>query len=296
MHVYSYRPNGPQRPVKRRLNFKRYLLLVIVAGLAWFGYGAIINNREPAVSNNSQTQSEAQQKPQEPTVEPLPSVQAVVEEFAANNAGQYSVVVTDVAAGKELASYGAEDPYFAASIYKIYVAYLGYIDVQEGKYRHDDSFLGEWRRGECLDKMIRESHSPCAEKLWVEQGKEASTERLKKLGLTGTSMVALRTTAHDVDLILRRLHGRNELNETHTNIFMESMKNNIYRDVLPKALPDLAVYDKVGFNENLEYHDVGIVKLSNGRDVAITMLTRSAGTRRMVDLTKQIFDALTADN
>lgn len=296
MHAYSYRPVVPKRPVRKRSKLKTllvFLLILIIVAAATF----ILQNNETQNPHTNQQAQETQPEEEITKVEPLPSVQDAVEQYVNGNAGDYSVVVTDLETGKELASYMADESYFAASLYKLYVAYLGYMDVQSGEYNIDVQFLGNWTRKECLDKMIRESHSPCAEKMWSEQGKEASTRRLKDLfDLTGTSMVGLTTTARDVDVVLRRLHEGKELNETHTNLYMRSLKENIYRDVLPKALSDMAVYDKVGFNGLIEYHDVGIVELPSGRKVAVSLLTRSAGTRRMIELSKTIFDPLIAAN
>ncbi len=296
MQVYSYKPQNyhnkrPKNDLPKKLIYATVFLIVI--GLAVF-----FINKEPALAPVTNTQNTSvENTSQTPNIEPLPNVQDIVDSFAESNAGTYSVVVTDLATGGELAAYGIDGSYFAASIYKLYVAYLGYIDIQEGKYSLDDAFFGDWTRKECLDKMIRESHSPCAEKLWVEQGKEKSTARLEeKFELSGTSMVGLTTTAKDVNIILERLHGGKDLNESNMALFMDSLKQNIYRDVLPAALPELTVYDKVGFNGLVEYHDIGIVRLKNGREVAITLLSTNAGTRRLVALTQAIFNPLIAAN
>lgn len=279
-----------------RSKLKPLILLLILAVITASVYFFVLkksNDEETAKTGASHSQEQTKIK-EDPRVEPLPSVRAAVDEWTSQNSGEYSVVVTDLATGTELASHRPDEAYFAASIYKLYVAYLGYLDIQNGENKLEDPFLGDWNRQECLDKMIRESHSPCAEKLWAEQGKEKSTERLKKYGLTGTSMLGLTTTAYDVNIILKRLYDKKELNQTHTDLYLESLKNNIYRDVLPKALPDLVVRDKVGFRELVEYHDVGLVTLPNGRAVAVTLLTANAGTSRMINLTKVIFEPLVA--
>ncbi len=296
MNVYSYRPQKYKHRSQRKKPSGRILvvlILFIIIGLIVFYV-----RREPALAPTKQSHSSAEDSATLPaTKASLPNVQSVVDTYTQANSGTYSVVVTDLATETELAAHNTDEPYFAASIYKLYVAYLGYLDIQNGRHTLDDPFLGGWSRKECLDKMIRESHSPCAEKMWVEQGKEESTERLgDQFKLSGTSMVGLTTTAHDVNIILARLYARKDLNEAHTNLYLESLKNNIYRDVIPVALPDLTVYDKVGFNGLVEYHDVGIVKLENGREVAVTLLSRNAGTRRLVALTQAIFNPLSATN
>ncbi len=278
---------------KKRSRKKLFIFIILVLLLALAVYLLVFKKDSSDLSTTDGQQKvgnkPAQQTEQKPAVNPLPSVQKVVDDWVAQNAGEYSVVVTDLATGTELASYQADKPYFAASLYKLYVAYLGYMDIQNGEHKFDDPFLGNWTRKDCLDKMIRESHSPCAEKLWAEQGKEKSTERLKKFGINDTSMEGLRTTAKGTDLILKRLYDKKELNQANTDLFLDSLKNNIYRDAIPKALPDLVVRDKVGFRELVEYHDVGFVTLPNGREVAISLLTTNAGTKHMIGLTQAIF-------
>lgn len=292
MQVYSYRPPS-NRPVKRRKRPVARLLLGVM--LVSFGI-FILANRPDAQKESSSTdiQEDTAQTVQEqtPEIQPLPNVQQIVEEYVTNNPGDYSVLVTDIDVGEELAAFKVDREYFAASLYKVYVAYLGYIDVQDGKYSFDEPFLGNWSRQECLDKMIRESHSPCAEKMWVEQGKARSTERLKDFGVKNTNMERLATTAEDVNTMFVRLYQRKDLNDANVELYLESLKHNIYRDVLPAALPDLVVMDKVGFRELVEYHDGGIILLPNERPVAITILTQNAGTKRMVSLTKAIFEPL----
>lgn len=282
----------PKRSSRKPFLIVIALLLIIAAAFYFLVFKGKTDNKTIDPKPDNTMAQTGQHEERQPKVQPLPSVQKEVEDWVAQNAGEYSIVVTDLATGTELASYGADKQYFAASIYKLYVAYLGYLDIQNGEHGFDNPFLGEWTRKECLDKMIRESHSPCAEKLWAEQGKQESTERLKEYGLSGTSMLGLTTTAQDVDIILRRMYDKKELDQTSLDLYLESMKNNIYRDVLPKALPELMVRDKVGFRELVEYHDAGFVTLPNGREVAVTLLTTNAGTRRMIDLTQTIFEPL----
>ena len=294
MQVYSYQPNRP--PVKKRKS-KRYRAVAAAFFVLIVAVGLMMLQRNQSPSGNQATPAStltnvADKKSESKTVAPLPNVQSLVEAWAGGNSGSYSIVVDDLDAKTQLASYRADEPYFAASIYKLYVAYLGLIDAQAGKYSMDEPYLNGWTRARCLDEMIRNSYSPCAEKLWAEQGRETSTERLKKYGLTGTNMVGLITTARDVNVLLGRLYNRQELNEKYTQMLLDPMKGQKYRDAIPAGVPGLIVYDKVGFRELVEYHDTAIVTLPNGRNVAITILTKNAGTRRIADLTKQIFAAL----
>lgn len=293
MRMNNYQRSGPRNPVKKKPSKKKLVfgLLLIMLGLF-----IILNKRDSAIPvgdhwlTENKTRSSADKI--DATPKPLPNVQETINNFVTNNPGEYSVVITDGATGASLGKYEPDQEYFAASLYKLYVAYLGYLDVQKGKHTLDEEFLGDWTRGECLDKMIRESHSPCAETLWIEQGKASSTKRLSKFDIKHTNMEGLTTTAEDVNTILLRLYSRRDLNDTHTELFLASLRENIYRDVLPSTLPNLTVMNKVGFNGFVEYHAVGIVILPNERPVVITLLTRNVGTKRLISLVKMVFAPL----
>src|SRR3972149_6859816 len=83
----------------------------------------------------------------------------------------------------------------------------------------NDPYLSGYSRGKCLDAMIRDSYSPCGEKMWSELGKQQLTEKLKTYGLSNTSMTGLYTSAEDAAIILQRLFERRDLTKTHTKVF-----------------------------------------------------------------------------
>lgn len=278
---------------------KRRIVILVVALLAVAGFFAFLIYRAeqvvaPVDSNTGEQadNSISQEQPEERQPESLPNLQATVDEWLKTASGEYSIVIHDLATGEELASHRPDVPYFTASIYKLYVAYLGYMDIQAGDYKADELFLGEWTRAKCLDEMIRTSHSPCAEKLWVEQGKEAATARLHDFGLEDTSLVGLNTTAADSNKLLVRLHAGKDLSKTQSELLLKSMEEQVYRDALSAGADDLVVANKVGFRELVEYHDVGIITLKSGRQIAISVYSLNAGPRRIAELTRTLITAL----
>lgn len=216
------------------------------------------------------------------------NLQPVVDSWAAGIGGQQSVVVQDIGSGKILAAHNADKQYFAASIYKLYVAYIGYQLIDNGTYNPDELYQGGRTRAQCLDAMIRSSDSPCAEKLWNEIGKENITTRLKPYGIERTSMSGLTTTAGDSAIILKRLYDGKDLKPASRKAMLDSMLGQIYRSALPAGFTSDKVYDKVGFRGTSEYHDVAIVSFDDGSGLIVSVLTTDTGTRNIAALAKDI--------
>jgi hypothetical protein len=170
------------------------------------------------------------------------------------------------------------------------VAYEGYLKVADKTFNLEDSYLGSYSRGKCLDIMIRESYSPCGEKMWAELGKEALTAKLKTYGLKNTSMTNLQTTAGDAGLILQRLFERRDLPENLTKLYLNSLKSQpaLYRRGLPSGFSKSTVYNKVGWNGYVEWHDTAIITLANGRSYVVSLFTENVGTKNIIDLANAI--------
>ena len=92
-------------------------------------------------------------------------MQSTLDEWAESISGEYGVVISD-SDGNILAERNPTQKFFAASIYKLYVAYEGYKQVDGGLVDPSESYINGNTRLECLDLIIRESDSPCAENCW----------------------------------------------------------------------------------------------------------------------------------
>lgn len=202
--------------------------------------------------------------------------------------GVASVVVLDEN-GTELASINKDRSYFAASIYKLYVAYFGYQKIDAGLADPDEQYINGHTRMECLDLMIRESDSPCAEKMWVELGKQNLTDQLVELGVVGTSMTNIRTRADNAAAMLALISQGEGLSQASQQAFLESAEGQVYRDSLNKGFSDrVTVYNKIGFRDLIEYHDVAIIETSDGRRFILAVLTEQVGTRNIASLGTRI--------
>lgn len=295
MRAYTNHNNNRQT---KRGKIKKAVFLIILPVSAvillslsfWYFFG---RSDKPLEQTTIEVPAEkAKDLPEE---EPKPEfdqarLSEAVSGWVSTHPGTYSVVLADQQ-GTVLASANPDRQFFTASIYKLYVAYVGYQKIDDGTYNAQQPYMGGWTRGKCLDEMIRSSHSPCAEKMWVELGKENLNNKLKEFGLKNTSMTGLNTSAADTAIILARIQRGEGLSEKSRVQLLDSMLGQIYRDALPKGLAPLKVYDKVGFRELVEYHDIGIVQLADGRHLIVSVLTENVGTRNIIGLSQAILQA-----
>lgn len=226
---------------------------------------------------------------------PVINLQPTVDAWADKQSGRASVVIYDLANGKTVASLDPDRQYFTASLYKLYVAYVGYQKIDDGAYNADEPYLGSYTRAECLDKMIRESYSPCGEKWWNELGKQAVTAKMRGYGLKNTSLTGLYTSAGDAAAILRLLYKGTDLTRSSRAAYLDSMKDQpaLYRRGLPSGFSNSTVYDKVGWNGQVEWHDAAIITLPGGRSYVVSVLTQNVGSSQIAALGKAIEARLT---
>lgn len=193
--------------------------------------------------------------------------------------------------GTLLASVGQDTSYFTASLYKLFVAYEAYRAIDAGTYDGNESYLNGSTRSECVDLMIRESNSPCGEKWWNELGKQTIQDQLKTYGIEHTDMVGLETTAMDTAMILARIAKGEGLSEESKAKYLDSMKTQpaLYRRGLPSGFSEaVTVYNKVGWNEQLEWHDATIVERADGERLIVAVLTSRVGYAKIAELGKAI--------
>ena len=282
--------NSHRKPKKsRRIKiFVVALLLVIVGAGIWKLTRKDTSPSTP--SNNQAATADVETKQEAAPAETLPDMQPVIDAWTANHAGTYAVTITDEK-GNKVGVTNGDQQFFTASIYKLYVAYIGYQKIDDGTYSLSEPYLNGWTREKCLDEMIRSSNSPCAEKLWNELGKDKVTAKMKAYGLTNTDLTGLVTSSNDAAIILSRLVQGLDLKPASNNAMLASMKGQIYRDGLPAGFTTSEIYDKVGFRGVIEYHDTAIVKV-NGKTAIVSVLSENAGSKNIAGLGTAIQKAL----
>lgn len=264
-------------------------ILAVVSFVIWnsvYKSGVQVDTEDISVNElDGLSQDTTENNPDSPVYDAA-ALQTVVDNWVNALSGSASVVVM-TPEQEVLAAHNADQVFFAASLYKLYVAYEGYRLLEEIDEDPNTAYLGAYTREECLDKMIRESHSPCAEKMWVELGKLELTNTLREYGITNTSMVGISTTAYDAAIILARIARGEGLTETTQASYLDSMReqDDLYRRGLPSGFSgSVTVYNKVGWNELVEWHDAAIVDLPAGNKVIVTVLTENVGTANVREL------------
>jgi hypothetical protein len=276
-------PYGRRRRSPAKLIFIVLLLVVLAAAGIWISRK---DTGEPHQSTGTTSETPSEAEPETPDLR-HPDLQKLAEDWDSGHRGTYSIVITDES-GDQLAAVNADRQYFMASIYKLYVAYVGYQKVDSGQYKLDEPYWNGWTRGKCLDEMIRTSHSPCGEKMMAELGRPYLAEVLERYGITETAWGAFTTNAPDAAIVLGRLQRGQDLADASRGRMLDSLKGQVYRDALAGGFAPLTVYDKVGFREQDEYHDVGIVELADGRHIIISVMTSGAGSRNIAGLAEAI--------
>jgi beta-lactamase class A len=212
------------------------------------------------------------------TASRMPQLQEAVDNWTRLQAAEYAVQVNDVSSGQVLATHLGTNTYFMASIYKLYVVYVALLQVEKGSITLDEKLSTDYSVKECIDRAIRLSDSPCGEALLLRLGWNFTDESLKLLELTNTSFGSFTTSVADTSTLLLRLANNKDLDDEHSKLILDAMAGQKYRSGLPTGMPDFTVYDKVGFNETFNYHDVAIVKDPDNRSYVISVLSLNNGS------------------
>jgi len=223
----------------------------------------------------------------EPKVIDGSEIKATLDAWAHKYSGKASVTILDTQTGQLLASSNADKQFFTASIYKLFVAYLGSQDIDSGAHKGSESFIGGYTRQECIVRMIQFSDSPCAETLLNEMGKGQANDRLGSLGLSGTSLVGFHTTSQDAALVTRLVAIGQGLSATSAKYLQDAMNAQMYRDALPKGFAHAKVADKVGFYET-GYHDSANVTPRNNHTFTVSVLSENMGSRQIAELARSL--------
>jgi beta-lactamase class A len=282
MRQYSLNNQTTPQPRKKKIIIVAGVILAVILAVAlalWLF--------RPKAKAPEQAQEQATEVTEvtEPAAPELPDLQPTVDAWITQNPGVYAVKITDTS-GKVLAVTNGDKQFFTASIYKLFVAYVGYQKIDDGTYKLTDPYLAGYTRGKCLDAMIRDSYSPCAEKMWVELGKDSITQKMKDYGLTNTSLTGLTTTANDTAIILANIEAGKDLSAQSRAAYLDSLKTQDakYRRGLPSGFTNATVYNKVGWNLDQEWHDAAIVELKNGQKVIVSVMTDGVGYEAVAGL------------
>lgn len=240
----------------------------------------------------------------EPAAVDKAALEQIIAGFKVPDGGRLSVVVYDLTSREYLLAHNKEYLYPTASLYKLYLAYMAYEDVDSGRLSLAQPFIKhliykyELNLGVCLNLMITVSDSPCGETLLAHYDYPVIQARLKELGLPHANAGAFRASAEDMTRLLELIYGDN-LSANSRDRLLGSMSNQAYDVILQPAFRDRArVYNKTGAwrdgsGEGYYWIDVGIIELAD-RDqaFAVSILHENVPTKDLLALAEELADAV----
>ncbi len=204
-------------------------------------------------------EAEEAPKEEEVAITPKPektefvNLQSVVDNWAnSSEYGEAAVEIFDLDYGRVAASYRANASMYPRSIYKLFYVYDGYAQIDAGRDDPNASYLDGLSLGQCLDIMVSQSNNPCAEKMLEDEPRLARVGNLiRSLGLTNTQPDGLKSSAHDISLLLQHYYRHSDWSASSWQKFRNSALNQAwtYRKGLPSGFTLATVYNKTGFGQ-----------------------------------------------
>lgn len=267
----------------------------IVALVVWLVFFKGHPDNKETNSTSSENKTTSNQEESASAKPPLVDLQPVVDQWVAKQSAEYGIVVYDPANKQIIAAHNPDTKYFAASLYKIYVAYLALVDFQNGIQDPNQILTGGFTRKACVDKMIRDSNSACGEAMMASMGQEKLRQRVSDMGIKNTTFAGITTTARDASLILQDILEMKDLSAENTAFLKDAMRiqDQKFRNGLAKGAPEATWETKVGWNENDNYHDIGIMTLPSGRQYIVAIMSEGQGkSTPIADFAATIYAAL----
>ncbi len=169
--------------------------------------------------------------------------------------GQVSIAIYDFDHDRLAGTYNADRKMLPASLYKLFYVYDGYTEISAGRDDPNQPYLGSLTLGQCLDKMIRESHNPCAEAMLEDSPRAKRVANLIKTeNMTNTIPTALQTSAQDVLKLLQMYYVHTNWSAESWQTFRDSAINQPptsagdFRSGLPSGFKVATVLNKVGWS------------------------------------------------
>lgn len=263
----------------------------IVIGLALGAYIFVTRAEAKDTSDNTETAVAvaATAAVNTEVTESTTKLQAIVDDMSAQYGTNIGLVVEDLSNGVA-ASYNSDTQFVSASIYKLFVAYSIYQQIDSGQISLSDTVTvgGASRTIDyCLEQMLTVSDNACAVALGNEYGWANLDSMLANAGYNqtqlnnydsnGTLISDKQTTASDVAKLLLSLYKGTLVSASSTTSFIDYLKADAINYMLPSGLPEgTVIAHKVGYLEDYQ-HDAGII-YGTGKDVLVVMLTKGWST------------------
>lgn len=252
----------------------------------------VIHLAEDSPESTEEEFHEATEVIEDSQTPPLIDLQPVLNEWLSTiNSGQVGVEIFDLDNEQIVAANNETKTFSTESLYKLFVVYEGYRQVELENIDPNSIIVGKKTYGECLDLAIRESNSSCAEAIRAQLGIQNLETIIKNdFKLPNSSNINLTSTASDITDMMKLFYKHPEFSEKTWEIIKDSMliqppvDNGFcsgpcdWRRGLPSGFTIAKVYNKVGWRSEgsywASYHDTAIVEFEElNRRYIITVMT-----------------------
>lgn len=247
-----------------------------------FTDGVKLDNINPAFLNGLLTLDQTVNQKLAPAVL-AQELQNYIDQWAASLAhAQIGLTIYDLDHDSVLASYNPDTSFEVASLYKLFYAYDGYVQIDAGMIAGEQPYLTSnhvtQTYARCLNLIISMSDNICAERMQNPANINRVLALIRRLELTRTTGAVLTSTAHDITELLKLYYHHPDLSSASWEQLADSLLNQGRSDLrqgLPNGFSIAKVYAKAGFNSQI-YNEAAIIEFPlHNRHFSIAVLTRN---------------------
>ncbi|HSX43287.1 MAG TPA: serine hydrolase [Candidatus Saccharimonadales bacterium] len=229
-------------------------------------------------------------------------LQSVLASWSSQHAFDSAVDVHELTGTLRTAAQNSTTQMTTASTYKVYVAYATLHEVEQGRYTMNSPTRTGQTVSQALSKMILQSDNASAEALGFLVGWNRINSLAASAGATHTDINnydsagnatngSKLSTAADLALMVTKLQQGNLLSKSHTDLLLNLMRQQIWRERVPAGVPaGVTVADKPGWLSNVQ-NDAAIVYGPKSTYVLVVM-TNGSTTQPLADLSRTVYNYL----
>lgn len=294
----------PRRTVKKTNKVLPILaILIVITVLGWHFLkpsSSPVSQKANESSESLSSDTEAQQK--------LPIEDKELEQLLATwtngRTAEYGISVREITGDLRFANYNGEAKMVPASTYKLYAAYAILHAIENGEYSLNYTLSTGQTVTECLSDMIINSDNECGRAIGFLLGWENINTLLRSQGFSstelnnyigsGTDPVGDKTTtAQTLALFLTKLEKSQLLNEDHTTLLKNLMKEQVWRERIPAGISSsVVIADKPGWLDNIQT-DAAIVYGEQSTYIVVILSTEDS-PQPLAELSTKIYEYLQA--
>lgn len=243
------------------------------------------------------------------TTHPNEEMQELITQWSNQQSFSSTVVVQELSGKLREATLHANDSVVPASAYKIYVAYGVLHGMEQGTYSLNTILKDGNTIQSDLNAMILNSDNDAARTLGFLVGWQNLNSLLKSQGINSTDLDNYigtntnpvgdkHTTSQDLATLLDKLYDGKLLTAPNTQLLLNLMKNQHYRERIPSGVPaGVSVADKPGWLTGNDdpgttvQNDAAIV-YGPKTTYILVITTNGSSTQPLADLSRQIYSYL----